>query len=409
MLVLRYGITVPGLALLAALALVGCGSGGGSHRVHASAGKEASVASGGAEHPVNMFPVLDAPGTDEQAAVIRVDSTPITKATVVHWYRVLTPKLASYEPKSRADCSNARAPSEVQLPAQGAAKLSAAEIQALCVRQKQGIVRETVLQQLISNQWVIGEAAELGLGVSEAEARRQLAKEEARQFKSKAEFLHYIGAWGRTPADALLGVRLMMATERILELVKRKAESKLTEAAIARYYRIHEKSFSNLETRDIRAIRTWTHAAIAKAMAEVRSGKNIADVARRVSIDQPSNKSGGLIAGIVKGQEEPGLDEAIFAAKSHILTGPLHLRQRYYAFEVIKVTPERHVPFKEIEQKVREKLSEELLNQEKARFIRAFRKKWLARSSCSPGYVVSRCREHRGPSVVVSENAYDLR
>jgi parvulin-like peptidyl-prolyl isomerase len=404
-------IALPCLALLAALVLAGCGGSGATQSKSAkSAGASStSAASGGAEHPVNMFPVLTPPSGEEQATVIHVGAEPITKADFVHWAGVLTPKIASYEPKSRVDCSSVRASSEVKLSKQKAAKLSATQIQALCLRQKQNEVKESALQQMISNRWVIGEAAELGLGVSEAEGQAQLDKVVSQQFKSKAEFLSYIGASGRTLADTLLSVRVSMATERIQELIKHKAEKKLTEAAIARYYHEHEKSLSIPETRDIRAIRTWTHTAIAMAMAEVRAGKSIASVAKRVSIDKPSNEHGGLTTGIVKGQEEAGLDQAIFAARPHVLTGPLHLRKRYYVFEVVKVTPGQEKSLKEIEGIVREKLSEALLMQEKARFIAAFRKKWLARTSCSPAYVVSRCREYTGRSVVLGEDPYEVR
>ena len=154
---------------------------------------------------------------------------------------------------------------------------------------------------------MIGEAAELGLGVSGAQAQQRLDREAAKQFKSRAEFLHYLASSGRTLTDAREDIRLGIATERVLGLVKRKAQGKLDQAAIARYYHEHEKSFSTPETRDIRAIRTWKHSVIAKAMAEVRSGKSIAEVAGRVSIDKPSNEHGGLTEGIVKGQEEKGL------------------------------------------------------------------------------------------------------
>ena len=407
MLALTREIALLGLAVLAVLALAGCGDSNTRHAT-ASADKSAS-AKAGLLHGVDMFAVPQPPSGQEQEAVVRVGSKPITRATVLHWYRALTPKIASYEPKSRVDCSSERAPGEVKIPEREAKKLSSAQIQALCLRQKRGEVKESALQRLISYEWVLGEAEELGMGVSEAEAQQLLDSDVAKQFKSRSEFLQYVAEIGRTVADERLGVRLKTAGARVQDLIKRKAESKLTQAAIARYYHEHEKSFSTPEERDIRAVRTWTHPAIAKAMAEVRSGKSIAGVAERVSIDQPSNKEGGLIANIARGQEENGLDQAIFAARPHVLTGPLHLRKRYYAFEVVKITPERKTPFKEIEAKVRETLSKELFNRETASFIKAFREKWLARTSCKPGYVISHCREWRGPSVVVSESPYDLK
>jgi hypothetical protein len=72
-------------------------------------------------------------------------------------------------------------------------------------------------------------------------------------------------------------------------------------------------------------------------------------------------------------------------------------------------SPERKASFKQIEQKVHEKLAEELLNRERAGFVRAFRSSWLARTSCKAAYVVSRCRQWHGTSVLVSEDPYTVR
>jgi hypothetical protein len=299
--------------LLITLALSGCG--GGGHAKSTSA-VDASAANGGAEHTVNMYPVVALPRGEEQATVLRVGTKTIPRSTVVHWTEVLTPKLASYEPKSRADCSALRAASEVILPRKQAAKLSSTQMQALCVRQQQAVVKETVLQQLLSYEWVIGEAEELGLAPSEAEAQQHIATEERTYKAGKVAFHHLIYALGRTPADVRLQVRLTIATERILELLKQRSEKKLDQAQIARYYRAHEKSFST--------------AGQSKSLAQV-------------------------------------------------------------------------------EQAVRAKLAEALLVKDQTSFVRSFRLKWLARTSCAPGYVVSRCRQWRGPSVLVSENAFDLR
>jgi foldase protein PrsA len=396
-------------ALLTALIVLGCGSAANTGRATKSA--DATKAKGvaeGAVHPVDMFPPPAPPPVGEQTSVARVGTTPITRATFVHWAQILTPKIASYEPRSRADCSSVRASSEVKGSKQVLSRLSPAQIQALCVSQKQGEVKDSVLKQLISNAWTIGEAAELGVGVSQAQAEAQVAKDAAVQFKSRAESERYLATTGRTLADLTSEIRAQMAAENLLRVVRQRAARKLDEAAIARYYHAHESEFQVPETRDIRAVRTWTHSAIAKAMSEVRRGRSIAQVASRVSIDKPSNEHGGLIAGIAPGQEEKGLDEAIFAAKPHTLIGPLHLRGRYYAFEVVKITPGQTKPYKQIEAQVRKVLFQKLFEEERRAFVRAFRSKWLARTDCRYGYVISRCREWTGPSVLSTE-PYEVR
>lgn len=388
------------VALLSAAALLLGGCGGSSPSKGASATTNASERQKAAEgkiHGVQMFPPPTPPAGDEQATVVRVGSEPITRATYVSLTKNLTPSIASYEPKSRSDCSSLRARKEVSASKEQLSKLSTAQIVALCVRQKQEVVRSSALEQLISTRWVVAEAAEQGVGVSESEASRQVAKYVAVQFKSQAEYLRYLKNEHLTPADKIFEIRASMSGERLQKLVEQKAKKRLNEAAIARYYRTHKASFEIPEKRDVRVVRTWTHSAIAGAMAEVRHGKSIAEVAKRVSIDKPSNEQGGLIAGVVRGQQEAGLDQAIFKAKLHKLTGPLHLRKRYYAFEVDKITPASIKPFKQIEGEVREALSKALLEEESAAFDAAFHKKWIARTSCAPGYVIVRCKEWRGP------------
>jgi parvulin-like peptidyl-prolyl isomerase len=384
-------------ALTAVLLLCGCGSSSPSKSTSAATNaSEQKKAAEGKIHGVQMFPPPKPPAGDEQAAVVRVGSEPITRATYVKLTKNLTPSIASYEPKSRSDCSSLRARKEVSASKEQLKKLSTAQLAALCVRQKQAVVRANALEQLISSRWVIGEAADRGVGVSESEASRQVDKYVAVQFKSKAEYLRYLKNEQLTPADKIFEIRASMAGERLQGLIERKAKKRIDDAAIARYYRTHKASFEVPEKRDIRVVRTWTHSAIASAMAEVRHGTSIAEVAKRVSIDKPSNEHGGLIAGVVKGQEEQGLDQAIFKAKPHELIGPLHLRKRYYAFEVDKITPARIKPFRQIEGEVREALAKALLEEESAAFIAAFHKKWIARTSCAPGYVISRCKEWRG-------------
>lgn len=295
------------LVLLTALLLLGCGS--TSKRSQKLA---ASVERGEAVHPIPMFPATGQEGAHDQTAIVRVGQARITKADFAHVDELLTPRRASYEPKNRVDCSSTRAASEVKLP-KGGPKLSPAQVKALCIRQKQQIVREGALRQLISYYWVTGEAKELGLDPSEAEVRKALAQSVAQQFKHKREYTRFLQNTGETVPDLLLEVRQELDNQRIHELIERKSQTQPqpTHAEIVRYYRVHKSSLQ---------------------------GKSL--------------------------RQAEGL--------------------------------------------VRAKLAEEALNREKAAFIRQFREKWLARTSCSPGYVSPYCREWKGPSLLVTADPYGV-
>ncbi len=418
------GVTL--LVLLSALVLTlsACGSSKNTQSATKSAETIGSKAEAqkqkaeGQEHPIDVIPP-PVNSADENKTVVRVGVVNISGAEYAHLAKVLTPKIASYEPRSRMECSSKKASASVQalsakpgadddaLPS-GVAKLSPQKLQALCVRLRRKSVKEEALQQLISYQWVLGEAKELGVAPSEAQVQKALAQELSDKQTAK-ELKRVYAATGQSVNDTRSALRLQLATQNIFAIIKRKVSERFTKAAIERWYRDHLKEVSLPETRDIRGIRTWTRQAISKAIAEVRAGKDIGGVAERVSIDKPSGEDGGLIKEISKGQQEKGLDEAIFAAKPHVLTGPLHLRGRYWAFEVVKVTPAKTKSLREVEPAVRQKLLEELLANERARFVRAFREKWLGRTSCVFDYRVSRCREWRGPSVLDTEDPYEVK
>ena len=62
-------------------------------------------------------------------------------------------------------------------------------------------------------------------------------------------------------------------------------------------------------------------------------------MAKKYSTDPTSKDNGGVLASVTKGQEDPGLDKAVFAAKKGALHGPVKTPFGYYVFQVSGVTP----------------------------------------------------------------------
>lgn len=387
-------------AFLAVAYLSACGSGSSTHK---TATQSAVVQP--AQTTATVQPTV-AQQAAERIAVVHIGGNSITKATVDRLMSAKKPKIASYEPRSREACSSVRAPAEVKLAA-SQSRLTAAQIKRLCEQQHEQVLKEQVLGPLIASEWAIREAAQDGVPATDSQAERQLEEDKHKQFSSEAAFQRYLKNSGETAADLLMRIKAELASEKIHQMIKNKVGN-VTQARIADYYNRHKQSYAVPEQRDIEAIRTWTKPAIDKAAKEVRSGVSFADVARRVSIDRPSNEHGGVTLGVVSGQEEKGYDEAIFAAKPHVLTGPLHLRKRYYIFEVNRIIPGRQKPFAEIESSIAQQLPAELQQQALGRFIKAWRKKWIAKTDCSPGYVVRKCRQFKVTPATPGEDPYSL-
>lgn len=116
-----------------------------------------------------------------QTLVACVGSQPITEATFQHWSAV-----AQAEPSSGSE----HQPSATEVTSQ-------------------------VMGFLISADWVIGEARDLKLHVSQAEVRRTFNRTRKAQFPKKREFQTFLGKTKETVADILLRVELSLLSQRI--------------------------------------------------------------------------------------------------------------------------------------------------------------------------------------------------
>jgi hypothetical protein len=84
---------------------------------------------------------------------------------------------------------------------------------------KHHLSRRSVVKQvlgfLISSDWVIGEAAALGVDLTETQVRHHFEKIRRQQFPHRGEFARFLHSTGQTVADLLFRVRLNMLSAAI--------------------------------------------------------------------------------------------------------------------------------------------------------------------------------------------------
>jgi Raf kinase inhibitor-like YbhB/YbcL family protein len=115
-------------------------------------------------------------------AVATVEKTPITKASFEHWTSVTA---ALSHSKTRSGTA----------------------------------LKNQVLGFLITSQWVLGEAAHLGIGVSEAEVRQRLRQVTAKQYPKASQLKRYLASIGETEADLLMRVKVELLQAKISQHV----------------------------------------------------------------------------------------------------------------------------------------------------------------------------------------------
>ncbi len=332
-------------------------------------------------------------------AVANVDETSISTAAFQHWMGVAAVSSAGAsgkpvvpEPPNYTACV-AHLKEIAPAPAKGASPPTAATLKTQCATQYKSLMQE-VLGFLITSQWVISEANSLGVKVSDEEVRKQFAKIKTQQFPKAAEFEKFLASSGQTVSDLLLRVKLNMLSSKIQQkIVKQKGQ--VTEAQIQKYYNENKSRFGSPEKRNVNIILTKTEAAAKSAKKEVESGKSFASVAKRMSIDPTSKASGGLLSEVVKGQEEKPLDEAIFSASKNVLTGPVKTTFGYYDFEVKTVTTGSQQSLAQAHASIKAQLTATQQQGALSKFVKEFKKKWLAKTDCRGGYVVTDCKQYK--------------
>jgi foldase protein PrsA len=340
-------------------------------------------------------------------AVVSVDSSAITRPTFKHWISVAAisgqtgqlaaGKPAPPEPPEYTACINHL--KEVATKELAAKKIksipTAAALKKACEQQYQSLKRE-VLGFLISSEWIIGEAASLGVKVSDAEVKKQFLKIRTQQFPSTAEFEKFMASSGQTVSDLLLRVKLNMLSQKIQQKIA-KSKVKVTQAQIQKYYNENKSRYGTPEKRQVQIILTRLPQEAEAAKKEVESGKSFASVAKAKSIDRTSKSKGGQLGEISKGQEEQALDTAIFSAKPHTLSGPVNTSFGFYIFEVLGTKAGTQQSLSQVQASIKQQLTATQQQTALSTFVKTFKKKWVAKTDCRSGYVGEDCKQYKAP------------
>jgi foldase protein PrsA len=341
-------------------------------------------------------------------AVVNVNGNPITTASFNHWMAVAAnanagataagqtaPKAVVPDPPTYKACI-AHLEATAPKPAKGQPKPTAATLKTQCEQQYISL-KQTTLSFLISGNWVIGEAAEQGVKVTDDEVKKQFNQIKSQQFPKEADFQKFLASTGYTVSDLLLRVKLNLLGSKIQQKVSKDAGKKPTQKEISGYYEQHKSQYGQPERRNILIILTKTQAQAEAAKKEIESGKSFSSVAKKSSIDPVSKAAGGSLPGVVKGQEEKALDSAIFGAKVNVLGGPIKTPFGYYIYEVKKTLPANQQALKQVQSSIQQQITAQKQQKSLSEFIKNFRKKWTARTECRGEYSVQDCKGYKAP------------
>ena len=376
------------------LVVAGCGGGGSS----VAAGRSGSVAVVSAD-----------PDGAPNAVVARVGGSVITKAAFEHELLVAArgdePNPVVPVPPSFASCVGRLKVLPVGSASSGTKTPSDAVLRGQCSARYQALAT-VALGNLIFDDWLIGGATEEGVSVSDQQARERLQSLE-RKGGDQALLERNLAAQDRTLADHVQEIRMQMLGEGIRHAIAVRT-GHISRAQIAGYYDQHREAFGVPQRRDLEIVGAASEVGAERAKREISSGKSFASVVKKLpSQRQPIFSVHGLVMGYKSGvYHQRPLNTAIFAARPHVLSGPVGVEGGYFVFEVTRVYPARQKTLAQSEAAIKQQLPSELFHSAITAFISAWRARWLSRTDCQKGYVVAKCRQFTPAAGSPAESPY---
>jgi foldase protein PrsA len=331
-------------------------------------------------------------------AVVRVDDASITRTEFDRWFAIAAssnpgtaPGKSAYEPPNYTGCiANKR--TTAPKPAKGQPVTTDAQFKMQCKQEYEGL-RDQVLQFLILEKWVSGEAEDQGVKVNDKTREADFAKAKKDAFPKEADFQKFLKQSGMTIDDA----RFQVAFNSVYTQLREKAvegADKVTDKAVKAFYAKNKARFAQPETRDLRVVLTKTRDKAAQARKAIEDGDSWKSVAKKYSIDKTSKDQAGTLQGISKGSQ---FDAVLFTAPKGKLTGPVKVQLGYYVFQVQKIVPAKQQTLKEATPAIKQELDAQYKKAADDDFNAELRKKWKAKTNCRKGYVMDQCKNAPKP------------
>jgi len=335
-------------------------------------------------------------------AVVTMAGNPVSVQAFNHWMFVAAKSQASQNPgqpvivpNDPPDFNQCVANVKRQIPS--LAKTAFKTLQSDCKNLFTSLSGQ-VMDYLITSYWYQAEAAREHITVTDAQVLKAFNTAKKQQFSTNAQYQSFLTQSGMTQADILYRFRVNQVFTKLLS----KQNTKVTAAAIQRYYNSHLSTFGTPETRDLRFILTKTLAAATAAKAALSHGGDWKTVAKKYSTDAQTKNNGGLLPGVVKGQQDQALDSAAFSAPQGVLEGPVKGQFGYYVVEVVKIHPATQQTLAQATPQIRTTLAQQLQSSAQTALLNLVKKHWLSKTTCRSGYSMADCNGYKAPATSTS-------
>lgn len=251
-------------------------------------------------------------------------------------------------------------------------------------------LRDRAMSLLITGRWVVEEAAEQDIELTEEEVAAEHARIKRETFPDDASYRRFLRS-GVTEEQLHERSRVQLLTKRLQEA--HGAPDPVTDEDVEAFYREHGDRFEVPERRDVRVVVTKSGQDARAALRALEAGASWDEVAKQYSRSKATRETGGLYEGIVRAQQGPKAGEAVFGAPRGELVGPVRVERTtgWIVFEVEDIEPATTVPLADVEAQIAKELRLAREVSQREQWQRALRDEWRPLTGCRDPYVTGDC------------------
>jgi len=175
-----------------------------------------------------------------------------------------------------------------------------------------------------------------------------------------------------------LGLRAQLVSEELYKKVT--SDVNVSDKQIKDYYDANKSIYVQKQSRDVRHILVTKKALADQLYAQLKSGGNFAQLAKKYSKDPGSAQNGGKLT-ITRGQTVPQFDKTAFALKTGALSPPIHTQYGYHIIQALSsIRPAKTTPLDKVKASIRQQLEQQKKQDEMTKWVDDLKKKFCGGS-----------------------------
>jgi len=243
---------------------------------------------------------------------------------------------------------------------------------------EQSTVGQGMLQVMIGEKLLGQYAKSKGVQVTDQEVQARIAQ--MRKGQSDEDFKRSLQENQLTEKGLPAFVRLNMLVERLFGDL-----AVVTDEQVRKAYDENKAVFSRPATATVRVLETRTEAEAKAARQRIQGGESMEAVARALSVDLATRRSGGLVAPAYREQLDQlfsGAGDAAFALKVGEVSQPIKAEGGYWLMKLEASTAPMNLSFDEVKEQIRATIRQDMLRKAYA--------KWLSQALQDPANKIER-------------------